>query len=220
MPHAKFGRLIAAVIVLVGVGLLIAALLTPWYSFEVSLLGQSGTAHYYTGLPTENGTIQYSCSYNPGVRGQCGPQTSYSSAHLNNTGVLAETAFFLLIGGVVLGVIAALLGLTSRRKPKRASPAIAFAVIALILAIAGPVVFASALPNAFSKDDLLGHPAAAGPWSTFSGSNSSSLGNTTLTWGPGLGWYLSIGAFVLLLVGGILLLLYRKDPPTPATSPS
>jgi len=48
----------------------------------------------------------------------------------------------------------------------------------------------------------------------------------SITWGPGLGWYMSFVAFVILLIGLFLLFRYRTDPPepvpvsTPAAAPA
>ena len=68
MPKPSTGRLAAAVLVLVGAMLLIAALLTPWYSFDTkwagNLRGDYGTRNftYYLGPPSANGTIHITCS--------------------------------------------------------------------------------------------------------------------------------------------------------------
>jgi len=217
MADAKVGRLIAAVIILVGAVLLIAALFTPWYTYEISGHGVSETANLYLGIPSTSGTVQYSCSGVP----FCQSQTSYSQANLNNTGTIAEAAFFLLIGGLVLGIIAAVLGVASQRSSRRAAPAVMLAVVALILVIAAPGLFAAVLPGAFGNDTPGGHPAN-GPWNSFFGSSSTTFFDVTATttWGPAIGWYLSIVAFVLLLVGAILLARSPGGLPQPATAPS
>jgi hypothetical protein len=226
MPKAKVGRLIAAVIILIGAVLLIAALVMPWYAFKTSELGGSETQNSYPGLPSQNGTIQYSCSGLPSGFA-CPPQTSYSSAtpKETNVGNIAETGFFLLIVGIILGVVAAIFGFASRGSPRRAAPAIALAAVALILAIVAPVLFAVALPGAISSDisSTYRPPNTSGPWSSFIGSSSftsPTIGTVNFDWGPAIGWYLSIVAFVLLLVGVILLARYRREPPQAVTAPS
>ena len=66
MPNTKVGRLIAAVIILVGAVLLIAAVFMPWYAEQASatVSGQSITItrNAYPGLPSSNGTLQYACT--------------------------------------------------------------------------------------------------------------------------------------------------------------
>jgi len=225
MAKAKVGRLIAAVIILIGAILLIAALITPWYANKESFAGASETQNSYPGLPSSNGTIQYSCSSLP-AGASCPSQTSYSSISPKETNVgnIAETGFFLLIVGIILGVIAAIFGFASRGNTRRSAPALALGVIALLLAIITPVLFAAALPGAVSSDisSTYRPPNTSGPWSSFIGSSSYTnplVGTVSLDWGPAIGWYLSIVAFVVLLIGVILLFLYRKEPPQPAATP-
>ena len=208
--------MVGAVIILVGAILLIAALFMPWYAVQVSYSGISVTQNSYPGLPSSNGTIQYSCSGLPSG-GHCPSQTSYNSARENNTGTIAETGYFLIIVGFVLGLIGAILGFTSRNNARRARPAMTLAIVAMIVAIATVGMFAVALPTAVGQDSP-GH-TGSGPWSSFFGSgNSTSFGvpGGTLTWGPGIGWYLAIGAFVVFLVGMIILARARREPLEPA----
>jgi|GEM_PF-654518 len=221
MPNTKVGRLIAAVIILVGAVLLIAAVFMPWYAEQASatVSGQSITItrNAYVGLPSSNGTLQYTCSGLPSEI-SCLSQTSYSSVDSNNTGNIAEAVYFMAIAGFVLGLIGGIIGLMSRGNPRRATPAFALAVVAMILAIAAVGVFAVALPGAISSDTP-GH-TGSGPWSSFIGSsNGSTFGvpvSGTVTWGPAIGWYLALAGFVVMLIGIILILRYRKDPPAPA----
>jgi hypothetical protein len=205
--------MVAAVIVLVGAVLLIAALVTPWYTTKISNGSISETVNFYPGLPGTNGTVQYSCS----GTSYCPTQSSYTSSqnNLNNTGTIAETSFFLIIVGVIFGLLGAILGFVSRGNPRRAGAAMALALLAMLLAVAAFGAYAAALPGAVAKDTP--DHNGSGPWSTFFGSNSS--GGASFNWGPGVGWYLAIGGFVLLLIGAILLWTARKDPAPPAMMP-
>lgn len=218
----KGRRVVGSIIVLIGAILLIAALFTPWYAFKTSFAGGSETQNSYPGMPGTNGTIQYTCSSLPtGVT--CPSQTSYSSIvpKETNVGNLAESGFFLLIVGIILGFLATIFGLMSRGNFRRSTPALAFGIIALLLAIIAPVLFAAALPGAVSSDISSAYrpPNTSGPWSSFIGSSSYTnplIGPVSLNWGPAIGWYLAIVAFVFLLIGVVLLFLYRKDPAEPA----
>lgn len=216
MASNKGRRLVASIIVLIGAILLIVAVLTPWYTTKISNAAGSETQSFYPGLPSQNGTIQYSCS------GQipCPPQTSYSTLNYNNTGAIAEAGFYLLIVGAILGIIGMIFGVMSRGNPRRAGTAIALAVVALILAVAAPSIYAGVLPGAVNKDipTVARPPISGGPWSTFMGSSSFTepvVGSTTFSWGPTTGWYIAFAAFVVLLIGAILLIAFRKDPPAP-----
>jgi len=211
-------RTLGAIIVLVGTVLLVAAIFLPWYSEQVTIGGgPSETQYFYLGTPGTNGTVQYSCS-GLAAGESCPSSTSYSSYgqqntyDLNDTGLIAATAFFLLIIGAILGFVAAVLAFGRRQKPGRGGAAWGLAAVALILALIAPLVFAGALPNALSHDLPSSVRQGSGPWSSFYGSNSTTVGTSTVSesWGPSVGWYLSIVAFVVLLVG---VALVRRGPP-------
>lgn len=216
MASNKGRRLVASIIVLIGAILLIVALLTPWYMTKISNAYATETQTFYPGIPSDNGTIQYSCSGHI----SCPSQTSYSKLNYNNTGAIAEAGFFMLLIGAILGIIAVIFGAMSRGNARRVRPAIALAVIALILALAAPSIYAVVLPGAVGKDiPNAARPTSSGPWGSFMGSSSFTepiIGSNTLNWGPTDGWYLAFAAFVVLLIGVILLIAFRKDPPEPA----
>lgn len=222
MASNKGRRLVASIIVLVGAILLIAALFTPWYTTKVSNAYATETQTFYPGFPSQNGTIQYSCSGEI----KCPSQTSYSSLNYNNTGMIAEEGFFMLVLGAILGIIGMVFGVMSRGNPRRAAPAIALAIIALILALIAPTLYAVVLPGAVSKDipTAARPPTSSGPWSSFMGSSSfvlPEIGSNSVTWGPTTGWYLAFAAFAVLLIGVILLVVFRKEPaPAPAAAPA
>lgn len=227
MAIAPFVKGIGAFCLLIASVVLIAALVAPWYSFESAATQphspeDSVTQSSYPGLASANGTVRYTCV----VLAPCPSQTSYTNARENNTGEIAEAGFFILIGGFVLGIVASAAGFFSRRNPRLTHPAIEMAVFALVLAVAAPTLFAVALPGAVAKDvPTSERPSATstGPWSSFFGSSATSLpgGVTqTLTWGPSIGWYLAIGAFILLLIGAILLYRSRRPLPSLVSVPS
>ncbi len=206
---AKRGRTLAAIVLLIAVVLTIAALFLPWYSEEFSAAGFSETQNAYLGFPTTNGTIQYTCSSNVP---NCHPSSSYSAQNATHVGSLAEAGYLLIIVDAVLGLVAVGLAFASRNNPRRAGAAIALGVVAMLIVIAAAGYFAVALPGAIASDTP--NHSGSGPWSSFIGSNTTS--GLSLTWGPTIGWYLAIGAFVLFLVGAIILARSRKDPPAPA----
>lgn len=221
MANRKTGRLIGAIIVLIGAIVLITALFMPWYTEKVSIAGETTTVNFFPGLPSQSGAISWSCS---GGASCPSNETSYSGfvPPLTNVGNIAETGFFLLILGFIIGIVATAFGAMSRGNSRRVAPAIWLTVIAVILALIAPILFAATLPGAISKDipststERFG--SSSGPWSTFMGSTSiaTPFGSVSLNWGPGIGWYMAFAAFVVLLIGLILLLINRKDLPEPA----
>lgn len=216
-------RRVAAAIVLVGAVLLIAALLTPWYSYESERQGgpsaNFGTynATYYLDPPSAQGAIHYSCY----GQGKCVSQNSYASAGQNSTGLVAGICFFLIAMGGLLGVIAGIWGMLVRGAIGRTSPRLILAVLALLLGLAASVYFAAALPSAFSADQPgLRSFYSDGPWYRFSGSatftgpyNGLFTLQFNLNWGPLVGWYLSIAGAVLLFAGVVLLYRYGRESP-------
>jgi hypothetical protein len=232
MPKPATKRLIGAALVSIGAMLLIVALLSPWYFYDSKWaggpLGISGTqnATYYLGLPSSNGTIHYTCSRSGGVTG-CPSQTSYYNAGKNNTGLVAAICFGVLLAGCAFAIVAGVLGLVFRRNATWAFPVLTFAVLALVLAMAAVVIFAGALPGAFSTDGPVVNCGTdlPGPWSSFFGSGTETglcggLAGFSYTWGPLIGWYLSLGAVAALLAGVVVMLANRKDPSPPTVSPT
>jgi hypothetical protein len=216
--------MLGAIIVLIGAVLLIAAAFVPWYTQQI----KASVATYnitinqnaYPGIPSSNGTIQYTCSGLPSGF-NCFSQTSYKNLNLNNTGNIAEAGYFMMIVGFILGLVGAIAGFMSRSNPRRAGMAIALAIVAMILAVAAVGLFAALLPGAIGNDTP-GH-SGTGPWSSFWGSGNGTLygfSGASWTWGPGIGWYLALVGFVILLIGVIILFMGRKDvEPMPETTP-
>jgi len=221
MANNKGRRAIGAIVVLIGAILLIVAAFMPWYTIQASGYGNTITQNSYPGIPTSNGTIQYSCS---GSAISCPSQTSYHDSKLDNTGNLAEAGYFMAIVGFILGLVGAILGIASRGNSRRAGPAVALAIVAMLLAIVAVGMFAGLLPGALKND--LKSPSGSGPWSSFFGSANQTGFNglpvpTSDTWGPGAGWYIAIAAFIVLLIGAVLILMSRKDAaPAPVTTPA
>jgi hypothetical protein len=225
MFASKRRQRITTLLIAVGVVLLLVGLLTPWYARSYSFSGLPGggerdeTTLYYPGIPSAIGTIQWSCS---GTGNQdsrlCYSPTSYSASGLNNTGIVVEATFFLDLAAAVAGTLAVILSVAAWSNSRRAAPAFVLAAIALILALSAPGIFALALPSALGKDTP--DHFSRGPWASFFGSTSyphiPGAGSENLTWGPTVGWYLSIGAAVFFLAGTALLFGRRRGPSSPA----
>ena len=66
MKNPKMGRTLGAIVVLIGVVLMLVALFTPWYVYQTSASSGGGSAseslNFYPGLPSQNGTIKYTCT--------------------------------------------------------------------------------------------------------------------------------------------------------------
>jgi ribose/xylose/arabinose/galactoside ABC-type transport system permease subunit len=165
--------------------------------------GVSTIAYYPSTSTKANGTVLTGCD------GLCGTfQYSYATTHLNNTGNWATALFYVLLVGLLCAVAGALIGLFTGLSPAwRRFPTI-LGFVAMITAIAAPLMWLVALPGAYGKDSQ-GH-TGSGPWSSFFGSHSAS--GLTTNWAPSFGWYFSLAAFVVLLIGAIWMM--RKGSKT------
>jgi hypothetical protein len=208
-----------------------------WYSYSVAAAGTSGTF---------TGSITASITFNLGdtIQEQAteastygataySNSTTYTQAHLNSTGALYQTMQYVVLGGILVSLGAGVLAVLPGSRPGVRRGALALGIVALLLAIAAPTTLAVAQPGAIQHDHPFGNSTRnmTGPWTSYFGScasgancgtfgnSSGSAGTYTESWGPGGGWYLSVTAFVFLLVG-VLLARRPSGSAAPAMPPS
>ncbi|MCI4368201.1 MAG: hypothetical protein L3K09_01370, partial [Thermoplasmata archaeon] len=174
-------RTIASALGLVAAILMLVSLALSWYDVTVSASGNGITASetislklgssYTATCPTSSvctGTQTYQYTSGPG------------GSQLNKTGNLYQTGLVLVIVGGLLGLGGGVLGILSRGKQKMVMPAMALLALALLLAIATPMMFLAAQPAAFNSDNhMSGVPgstsnSSAGPGGSYFGSCSGS----------------------------------------------
>jgi hypothetical protein len=225
-PHRKAGQLLPPTLILIGAVLLIIALFTAWYSVAISVHGggvppNAQDTYLYAGFPSSIGTVREVCT--GAFASGCSAETSYNGygSGYDQAGMLAEYVYILLIAGIALALAAAALGLYADGNRRRVSIAVVVAIIAVVSGLAAPGLYAAALPTAIGNG--MQYHSGSGPWSTFFGSNTSTSKPSnitgTITWGPGAGWFLSIGASVVLLAGLVMLTRARRGM-TQAVSPT
>ena len=207
--HSEQGRhrRLVKLLVLAGALVLIAAAVTPWYAWTVKFSGVTVTHEFYPGLPSTNGTVQCSSSAPPSIHTSCAPPTSYDGASLSHFGILTAAVFVLTLLGAVVGILGAFLGWFWRENPRRWMLSVVVVAIALIASLVACGGYAAESPSALASDL---HGTVPGPWSTFSGSTANSTAGTSESWGPSVGWYLSVAASGMLFVGLFLLFLTRR----------
>ncbi len=218
-PKAKskprIGR-IALILVGVSVALVAFSLFSPWY-----VLSENG--------PSLSATETISIWHCEVVQGSYeGISISGTNCTLegnNNTLALYNAVLWPELAGLAVGVAAfavALVVLLVKRPWKGGhllAPAIV-SVVAAALLVAGPMLLMIDQPSALQADQMAhrspgttstnpcGPSNPAGPNQTFFGGCTYS--NISNSWGPGLGWWFSVGAGVALIVAAVLLLRYRK----------
>jgi membrane protein implicated in regulation of membrane protease activity len=205
----------AGVLALVVSLMLILCIFLSWYT--VSATTSSGNETYSADLYPDQ---KVAVSATSGTSTESVSE-SYSDARLNNTGNLYTTVEIVLIVGGLLGVAGAgLLIAAGSRGRSGSSLATLLIVLAFAMAIAGPVATFIYQPSELSADSYNAgstNTGGPGPMSTFFGSESVSGG--TASWGPALGWYLSIVVFVLLIVSlAIVPSSSREEPRTSGAS--
>lgn len=225
-------------LLLIAAILLIVAAFVGWYATSISATesggGQSisitGTITFYPGTTVKDTSSCSGSSFCSALSSS--NTTSYSNLGLNKTGMWYALVEYLSIGGFVVGIIAAILGFMTRGKGGMMMGVVALAAIALILSIATPMLLLAVQPGALNSDSsghggMFGGTNGSGPWSSFFGSCSGSgcgvgggLSGSSASWGPSLGWYLAIVAFVLFLIGLIVFMMGRgEDAPMMAGAP-
>jgi hypothetical protein len=194
-------------ILLVGTLMLLVGLFLAWYSIT-----ESGS--------TISDTISFSPDGQVSVNGGgISASASYATAHLNTTGGLYTIVEGLLVVGVLVAGIGGALAVATVWRPGLRTAAVVLGAVALVFAIAGPIVLLVDQPAALNSDftsqngyGAFGGGSASGvssPTNSFIG--SASANGNSLAWGPTIGWYLAIVAGALCLVGAIVTLTARPS---------
>jgi hypothetical protein len=109
------------------------------------------------------------------------------------------------------------LGFRARDRVRWARPAALVAILGVVLAVSASAAFAADYSGALSKDVGASPSFQSGPWTSFTGTNSSSPfanESQSYAWGPAIGWYLPFGAIAWVGAGAFLLLRYGKGLPS------
>jgi hypothetical protein len=206
----------AGAVALIASVLLLASLFFSWYNISLSTSNgsQSVAVNFYPGQAFNTSTTSGSST--------SASTTTYSEAKLPQTGELYMVLEILLVLGSVLGVTgASLLLAAGNDSPSVKSWGTTLVVFVVLMALIGPVMLWVGQPSALANDSYKGTTANSqtnSPMSSFFGSNSTSA--YTANWGPSIGWYLSILAFVMLAISVALVPGSRPGSeaiPEPAT---
>ncbi len=205
----KGARLTASTLLLFAAILLAASMALSWWGASASGGGHATVLGFLPGAD---------------YRAQTGSNLSYPSyvsAGLVHVGQLYEAVLAVGVVATVAGFVAMLLsylGALNAFKTRRFQPiTFLFGFIAFVGAAALPAAVAGGQPGAFNADSTSGFGGAgcgASPNPCTSFWNSISTGGVTVSWGADVGWYLSVIAAVLLLVGLLILWNKRKMPYT------
>jgi hypothetical protein len=200
-----------------GVILLVASLFVGWWSIQLS--GFDITETLVLGFPATSGGngVSFECSGNLSeFTNHCPSPETYSNASLSSTGKLYTAIQSLVFAGIVAGLLGVLLALGIVGGGNRRKLTIALACLAVSLALLAPVALTVAQPSAMNSDHPYGTigSSATSPTNSFWGSNVSD--GISYSWGASAGWYLALGAFVLILVG---LIQFARVPKSTEVSP-
>jgi hypothetical protein len=231
----------AFIILIVGLILIFITMILPWFSvhanvnmdmgagfpmdmegdfgFGLSSLTTSTTTLGFTQTQTVSyGDIQNLISMYTGMLGTNG--SAIIDSAMNQINAVFDTfslAQIFVIIGLIMSIVALILiaiaGLSGRIS---GSVGGVFGLIAAILMLVAAFYLVFALPNAINP--II---ASTGEQISFWGTYSYSLGGTdiNLSWGAGIGWYLAIVAFIILLIGASLAFGIKKSQPTTVYTP-
>jgi len=226
MPTRPTGvRRITSVLFWFGAAALLATLFLGWYTVSSSAASQT---FYVAGVAVEQS----------GSGGSTNQAASYSDEFLPHVGALYEIAGGLVASAAALGLgVGCLIWAGWARTRTRILFSIA--ICAVLLAALGPALLAIDQPAAACADaqgfspplgEILPQASGNGPSCTWefylgdgnwyspglgsSGPQTSFVGSTsqhgtTMTWGPGTGWYLALAGTAFYAVG--VMLSSRKD---------
>lgn len=185
------------------------------------------TAWWSASLATADGVL--TVSFLPGDsltasgQGYSGSAT-YSSLGWGQVGGLYEGILAFGIVAMILSFIGGVLGLLwsfgKLRGPSKGYSAqmlmVGVVIVSLAIVVLVPVVQPATLSNN-SNGTCQASAGSGSPCSSFWGSVTDP--NGTSTWGADVGWYLEVGAIVLLIAASVAWELSRNEPWVPASLP-
>jgi len=184
-------KLASSAMLIAAAGLLVGALLSPWwtisYTFSSSSQTESGTILF---LPGDTARVT--------VNGLPSSPTYVSMGFPETASLFATLELSLIVVGVITGIagVLAVFGAVARARREALYGAVwIFGIAALIGSLLTVSIFPLAAPHALSNGFCGGTSSPATPCGSFQG-NSWSAG-THFVWGAALGWILAIGAMVL-----------------------
>jgi hypothetical protein len=225
-------RRAAGAFALVGAVVLASSTLVGWYSITVapSALDVNSTSTVTIFLDG-GAAVNYTCH----PAGFCGGHTTGSSSDsLRGSGLNATAALYgavetIMIGSTLLGAYGGVQWVAAGRLRGRGQEFATSALIsALVLAASGPTVLYLTQPMALAADHYAIGGNASGPsparsfvgnCSTSCGRTPSGLGAQSESWGPGLGWFLSIFGALFFGISLVVARFGRSEGALPAAGP-
>lgn len=184
-------KLASSAMLILAAGLLVGALLSPWWTISYA---------FPSGSQTESSTILFL----PGdaarvtVNGLPSSPTYVSMGFPETSSLFGTLELSLVVVAVITGIAAvlAVLGAVARARREALYGAVwIFGIAALIGSLLTVSIFPLAVPDSLSNGFCGGTSSPTTPCGSFQG-NSWNVG-THFVWGPALGWDLAIGAMVL-----------------------
>jgi hypothetical protein len=216
--------------------LVIMTIFMAWFSAHMDMSMQMGPTQidydgdFDLGLSSGTGTIKamgmemtYTYTYDEvaaqlsGGMGTIAPGVDPAVDQINSVLDTFGMAYIFVILGMILSILALILILVAGLSGKiPGSIGGICGVIGAIFMLIAPLYLVFAFPNAVNE--II---APAGEQISFWGTYSYAfMGiNLNLSWGAGMGWYLAVVAFVILLIGSIMAFGIKKPQPAPAYAP-
>ena len=212
-PTKKFNGKVVTGLVLVLVALIFAAMamFSPWWGLKEKAPGVDASIDFSLNQYCVSGTFG-GVSIPTACQGFGTAYTGFLS--LSKTQSLMGIAYILILLGLVLAILTLILIIAGAGKPKLRMGVLACGLIGGIMMLVAFIYVYISLPTAIN-DDMTG--GAATVISGFFG--SISVGGMEMSWGGGLGWYMALLGFILLMVGALIATSGMKARPAPVPPP-
>ena len=189
----------ATVCTVLAIVLIAVAIATPWYAISTAGSGFSASSNSgFSGTSETMGNESHTQTW-------ANYTEEYKAEHNGTAPQLAgvySTTMDLLVGGIVFAALGILTGwMAGQGKLKPVVPALV-SILALLLTLGGFGYFAASHQAAMSADMGADAPPFDGPWKSFTGTTSQ--GGATAAWGPAIGYWLALGAAILIIVSMVL----------------
>lgn len=218
MPVAtqkKFNGKVVVGMVLVLVALIFAAvaLVGSWWDMKMTvtapLIGETDTT-----LGFGVGSLCASVKALGQTVSACGSYSAgYSGASLTDVSNIMNLGYILTILGLLMAILTFILIIVGAGKPKLKIAVLLFGIIGAVVLLVAFVYVYSALPGAINTA-FSGAFNISGYFGSF---DAGTLGK--ISWGGGMGWYMALMGFILLLIGAIIATTGMKAQPAPMAPP-
>jgi len=192
----------ATVLTILAVVFLIVGLVTPWYMASFSGPGMDASSTItFSGITTKNGGNTTTQTWDNFT-------TEYKADHNGTAPQLPgvySTSMYISLVAMVMAILGIPVGYMTGAGKVKPMVAMLIAILAIVLSLAAFGTFAAGHVAAYNHD-FGDSGMSEGPHKTLMGSNSTTIGGqtATITWGPGIGYWMPLVAAIMVILSLVL----------------